>query len=352
MNVLILASVPAIPTPKDSLYSFVGCLLPFGIGFALGLSAALLIALLKTKRMGPRPTESDHDKRDNFIIKVVVAGLFSVAVAVSVVIYKNFLDGAGDEHSVRTSLAAFGFTFLIEIAAVAFGYWFSYTWPARQIREEALERQLKEFVVDPLRTHFPYTGIKEHYPWNESLHWGTIIRNAKKIDICVQGWDSFFKSKTESWKEFFRNNGTLNLIVPELEISEAREQTIFHMSDRMKRRNESVQIAEIENTIKVVEDFIKDVRESSSTVGQVYVRRAKPMLWYCLIRVDDEVAYLSVYEQCRGVGIGSPIYEIDLSRCQYTRKWINKEFSALLEIPPLIDPSNDRKKSKRHEEVR
>ncbi len=76
------------------------------------------------------------------------------------------------------------------------------------------------------------------------------------------------------------------------------------------------------------------------------------MIWYCLIRVDDNVAYLSVYESFRRAGIGSPIYEIDLSRCKHTKNWIIRELEGLMPIAPSSATGSDRKESKRTEKPR
>jgi hypothetical protein len=58
----------------------------------------------------------------------------------------------------------------------------------------------------------------------------------------------------------------------------------------------------------------------------------EPMLWYCLIRIDKRVAYISLYEHAHGPVTDSPTFEIVLDHFPMTKTWIEKEIDGLVEL--------------------
>jgi hypothetical protein len=299
-----------------------------GTSFALGVVAALLVVLLVSRKKRTTDGRGSDEYRWVFLFRAWVVAVFIVISALSVIIYRMILVDESVPHPNGRSVAEFGFTFLVELAAATFAYWFSYYWVVRSVRESEMKRQLEAYVVTPLQELLPGSGITEHWPWDSSLGWDQIIGTSKKIDLCVQGWDSLMKRYRGGWINFFGAGGVVHLFLPDLDIPEAKEQTIFHMSNRMKR-GDAAQMTEIEKTASLLKEFSDEAKSTFGRSGHIVIHPYKPMIWYCLLVTDDSVAYLSVYEHCRKVGIDSPVYRIELARCKNTRKWIQKELDGM-----------------------
>ena len=162
----------------------------------------------------------------------------------------------------------------------------------------------------------------EEYQYLDDVPWARYIRDAHKIDIVVQGlWD--WAKKPGPWLQFFENGGILNLILPQPQ----NDAIVRPMADRLNKDIQD-QRREIQGTSDVLNGF------RDGTNGKLNVCYVDKVLWYCAVRFDDRLLFLSFYEHFRyDKRIESPTYRVALVRQEHehTRKWINKELMGFLE---------------------
>ncbi len=300
------------------------------IQFCLGFGSSLLLVIAACGILFYRTrTRSQADRVTRlirFAMLYVVIITFAAVVFAGIWLTKKYIVPPNAPSG--QSIGAFGATVLAETAAAAFAYLISYFGFARAYSEMETKQQLLEYVVDPIKDHIKQPGgITEYQPWNR-VPWNDDIANACQIDLCVQGWDSLVHQCMDSFIIFFRKGGVLHLILPDLTSSSTKEDTMYHMRYRMKKTDVQ-QRAEIENTLSRLEDAKRQANN-----GTIVPHRVKPMLWYCLMRMDDTCAYISLYEQDRQYGtIQAPVYKVQLAKYPKTRDWITKELTHLRSFP-------------------
>lgn len=157
----------------------------------------------------------------------------------------------------------------------------------------------------------------EEYSNLDDIPWNKLISEANDIEVSVHGWDGLFidpakkknntptsdwmhTERAKAWIEFFRNGGTLTLLLPEtpdLNKPNEYDQECTHIdliAERTgKRRDE--QIREIRDTIARAQEL----RRASNLSGRIHVHRLKVIRWICSIRFDDSTIILSTYDNQR-----------------------------------------------------
>jgi len=174
------------------------------------------------------------------------------------------------------------------------------------------------------------SGIQE-YALIDTPPWDDWIREARTIDICVQGWETWARDHEGAWVEFFSRNGTVNLYLP----NPNDERVLTIITERMPPRTSTDQAYEIKNTYRKLKEYRDSARKGTLTHRQLH-----RMNWYCAVRFDEETLFLSLYEHVRvqeqatstdsEPRIKSPSYKVPLKEQHWrTYKWIKKEFEGL-----------------------
>jgi hypothetical protein len=185
--------------------------------------------------------------------------------------------------------------------------------------QELLREELKGLAI---------LGILEHQDIDR-VEWGPKIVRAKKIDICVQGWYTWVAGRKTYWKEFFKNGGTLNLILPNPDITDAMR----FMEERLGRKP-----GKQKDDIEQMRDLLVEL--CKGTNGSIKHFRVNQMIWYCAVRFDDKDLFLSLYEHIRfeNSDIESPTYQVFLAKHEHTKDWMEKEFKGLMKPENLCAP--------------
>jgi hypothetical protein len=285
--------------------------------------------------MGEDTKNSAHEEQTRDLVQLALkqwCGLALVAFLVSGVLYLvavHLLSSAQLEklhgwERFRYYCLEFSASVLGNVATAAVLYVISYLgiqkW--RDVQAKQQEQRISSCVNKSL-DEWKAGGINE-YPTLRAVDWKAAILSADHtIDVCVQGWDGLVDHYREDWAEFFRKGGQANLILPDEESGAVR-----YMADRLKRSVED-QKTEIHNTHRWLTDIQKEWNS-----GSVQLHPVSAMIWYCLIRIDGRVAYLSFYEHDHGTFTDSPVFQMTLERFPKTRAWIDKEMRRLM-VDPL-----------------
>lgn len=268
---------------------------------------------------------------------VWVALVLSVSFSVGAAFWLLPKDVQDNGSKILYCCAYFLSSFLANLASAAVVYLVSYG-SIRKLRNLQDREAAQSMVVAPMEERvrlcvndcfreWSAGGIRE-YQSVRKVNWAEVIRSAdRSIDICVQGWDGLVKHNWEEWKEFFAKNGQVNLFLPSVPESIGESKILPFVAERLNR-TEPEQAKEIRNT----QEFLQQIRDQAK-VGKVTLHPVEKMIWYCLIRVDEKVAYLSPYQHVYGPVTDSPTFEIWLDRYPATKGWIAKEINGLRSLP-------------------
>lgn len=168
--------------------------------------------------------------------------------------------------------------------------------------------------------------------------WDSLIRDAKKIDIAVHYFDTWINDRPDALKEFLRRkDAKLRILLPD-----PSERTLLSiLLPRFPELNAETLRHKIENTSSKLLN-LRD--EAKAPKASVKIVTTKTLQWYCVVRFDDTVAVLSIYENARIGGTRAPAVIVDLARHAKVAEWLEREFESLFtggEAPQPQAPQKD-----------
>lgn len=269
---------------------------------------------------------------NNKLLRVVAMGVLlgTTTIGVGVTIALTAGEGGKSRWAIvgRSALSFIAAT-SAELAAATIIYLASVTWIMPELKRIEDEMLANDNVVDPLyeRICKKIEELKSPHvtEYKSQFHLTDLdkeIVDATTIDVCVQGWDGLVTHHKEAWVRFLRDKrGQVNLILPKV-VKDSK--TIEHMMQRLGRPR-IMQVNEINNTYAELQK-LNPVGEPH---GKITRYDYEPMIWYCLIRIDNRIAYLSCYEHIDGGEVESPFLRIRLDRLPLIRAWIDKELVGM-----------------------
>lgn len=149
--------------------------------------------------------------------------------------------------------------------------------------------------------------VKEFFIRHDEVDWGTIIEDAREIDVVVFYYDSWVRDHHDSFVKFFRNKGKLSLVLS------TPEDSVLVLSIQ-KHFFPALRPEELQTKIKATHHALTDAQNESGQAGaQLQVFYFPSILHYSFVLVDKRQLYLSVYEQFRGPRVRSSVFRIDLT---------------------------------------
>lgn len=199
----------------------------------------------------------------------------------------------------------------------------------QEIKTEERDEQLALSVADavkqevlPLITELSRPVVIERF---NSAPWDDLIRGANRIDITVHYFDTWINQHSDAIKDFFRRKDVkMRIVLPDCEC----EPLIASLLPRFPEMDEN----NLKHKIRNVSAKLRTLRdEAGANKSALKVFRINKVQWHCAVRMDDDMAVLSIYENARKGGTQSPAFMVDLAKHPKVSEWLVREFDTLVE---------------------
>lgn len=188
-----------------------------------------------------------------------------------------------------------------------------------------------EEAYENLRADAPHVNIPvaeqplKLYENYREIDWKNILAEAKSIDLVVCYMDSWVNDNWEELINFFRNGGSLTLILPDPECKPAK----IIMWDRFPKLKSMEEVAKKIND--TVDNFESTYKKSGSTTGIFKIYFLEQALNYAAIRIDGKYLYLSTYEHTGAHRrVNAPSIGIDLNALPKQKDYWGGEINAMI----------------------
>jgi hypothetical protein len=149
--------------------------------------------------------------------------------------------------------------------------------------------------------------VLDFYSNYYNIKWDISLRDARQLEIIVNYFDSWARNNWESIVEVYRRNGNISIFMTNPENPK--------YMDIMKDRYPDHSVPEIKkciwDTVKVLYSALESSKPSN---GELKIYFYDGILNYSTIRINNEKAIYSAYEQFRHGRIGNHAVLLDLEK--------------------------------------
>ncbi len=193
----------------------------------------------------------------------------------------------------------------------------------QDIKQEAERKKLVENIgkqfdakIQPL---IEKLSIPKCYDNFNRVPWDDYIKESSKIDILVHYFDTWINQRTDIITDFFRQGGTLNLIIPNPE-----DENLIRI---IKSRFNDSSYERILDKVRRTSGKFQELRNSANNpTSKLNIFITDQITWYCAVRFDERYLILSPYEHTHDVSVQSPAVVIPLDNNHpKINDWFNKE---------------------------
>ena len=192
----------------------------------------------------------------------------------------------------------------------------------RSMDEEAFSNNIVEKVV-AIKENPRYPAIYHFNDKYTDVKWGDFILMAESsIDISVHYYDSWVKNNAESIKKFFMKPNTKMRVY----MGDPDEPLVMGVISSLFKESSK---EELKSKVIKTKDRLDQLREAAgASPGRLEVRYLKTPLTYSAVCFDGKYLGLSLFEMHREMGVGSPVFFLQLESSQNIKEFWKKELAG------------------------